>query len=324
MNENPIPSWLQAIRYRRYRFYFKARAATTFDGFIGPHIRGALGCLLKMSKGCSENDNTDCAHCAPGQRMFCAYDRLCAHDSNHIRGVVLLTDPVLDKRRIEFKTGDLLRFDLVTVGRDISVFDDIAITLKRSPMRIGDHSAAFELVEFGLVGHDGHFNPSSRFSAQNDEQEETMGIPFKASGNPSKQVELILKTPAEITLTHKKYLKNPDDFSFKVFVMRMVERTLTMALQLCEFQDFKGTIIQEKSELISLSEQNVRLVEHRAKWRPVSLRTHPGRAKGGMVGSLVYEGNLAAFFPLLDAATVLGIGKSTSLGFGQVWYHLTA
>ena len=322
MNANPTPSWLDAIYYCRCRFYFKALAATKIDGFIGPRIRGALGRLLKRSKGCAVNDNSDCEQCPPGTRELCTYDRLCAHDSNHIRGMVLLTDPILDQKTTEFKTGDCLRFDLVMVGRDISAVDDILISLTASPLRIGHRGTDFSMVEYGHVDREGHFHPACGMTAGNAAMKEPMSIAFKAVEKRPRQIELVLRTPAEITLTHGKYLKNPKDFSFKVFVMRMVQRTGDVAFRLCGFEGGNGRIDQVKSDLIALSGRDVRIVDHRARWRRVSLPTHPSRTKGGMVGAFVYEGDLTAFLPFFDAATVLGIGKNTSHGFGQVSYRL--
>jgi CRISPR/Cas system endoribonuclease Cas6 (RAMP superfamily) len=39
---------------------------------------------------------------------------------------------------------------------------------------------------------------------------------------------------------------------------------------------------------------------------------------GGLVGQMVFEGDLKSHLPLLALTQVTGIGKATSFGFGQI------
>jgi len=72
--------------------------------------------------------------------------------------------------------------------------------------------------------------------------------------------------------------------------------------------------ILDEAEKINACCCNTKFVEY--NW-------HSGRQKtniklGGLVGQVEYQGNLSPFYPLLKAAEVIGVGKNTTFGFGQI------
>ncbi len=65
----------------------------------------------------------------------------------------------------------------------------------------------------------------------------------------------------------------------------------------------------------------VSTVQSEVAWRDFTRRSARQRATltlGGLVGSVLYEGNWAAALPFLEVASVIGLGKLTTHGFGHV------
>jgi hypothetical protein len=138
-------------------------------------------------------------------------------------------------------------------------------------------------------------------------------------------IELVLHSPVEIqekrTSKERRYLREASRFSFELLTERLLKRCQELA-ECCGWKPESDDAWDRfKSQLIQRA-RSVEMVEWQAHWRRVNLRTHPGRKKGGLVGAFVYQGDIASFLPLLDAATVLGLGKNTSHGFGQLTYRI--
>lgn len=53
-------------------------------------------------------------------------------------------------------------------------------------------------------------------------------------------------------------------------------------------------------------------------WRRYSNRHERKMLMGGIVGSVIYEGRLGEFFPLLDICSKVHLGKNTSFGMGKI------
>ncbi len=80
--------------------------------------------------------------------------------------------------------------------------------------------------------------------------------------------------------------------------------------------------VSEFQELLALSEQ-IQVAENRTRW--VDLTSHSSRTGrstpiGGLVGEVVYEGELAPFLPWLVWGEIAHVGKDTTKGNG--WYRL--
>ena len=66
---------------------------------------------------------------------------------------------------------------------------------------------------------------------------------------------------------------------------------------------------------------HVRVIENRLRWfdwRRYSNRQERRMFMGGMLGSIVYAGNLGEFLPLLDFCEKVHLGKNTSFGLGKI------
>ena len=72
-------------------------------------------------------------------------------------------------------------------------------------------------------------------------------------------------------------------------------------------------------ELINLSE-NIKTLQYDLKWfdwERYSYRQNRRMILGGLVGQIVFEGNLSPFHDLIKAGEIFHCGKNTSFGLGK-------
>jgi CRISPR/Cas system endoribonuclease Cas6 (RAMP superfamily) len=76
--------------------------------------------------------------------------------------------------------------------------------------------------------------------------------------------------------------------------------------------DYTGMV--HRAERVNIIESSLDWFD----WRRYSGRQDQKMLMGGMVGSIMYEGDLKEFMPLMDVAAQVHLGKQTSFGLGQV------
>lgn len=338
--------WLNAIYFCRLRLFYRAVASGQVDWFLGPEVRGSIGHQLKSYMGCPSDLNEDCAKCPQEKRGVCLYAQFFVHKNNSLIGMVLRLDPAFRSMKTDFYAGEVLQFDLILLGENAKMAFHVLSALRQNPLRLGDHGFVFKLIESGFVNEKGEFTPLSEkeeipsrglFSARYDSEwkqplslrirtffSRLFSIKHDSESNLLKpyRLELTLHTPTEITMTHRRYIYDPGELTFKLIVLRMLERTENIARDYCnwpeEAEGRKGLLAQT---LIDESNK-IALVENHAHWKRVKIRNSPERKTGGIVGSFLYEGNFGPYVGLLEAAVHLGIGKGTTSGFGHVSYRI--
>jgi len=80
--------------------------------------------------------------------------------------------------------------------------------------------------------------------------------------------------------------------------------------------DYKQLI--SDAQKITISESNLKWFE----LKRYSHRQNQSMLIGGLIGSIVYEGNISQFIPFIDFASKVHIGKQTSFGLGKIEYEI--
>jgi hypothetical protein len=309
------PAWLSQIYYHRLRFYFRARQSGEVPYFIGPEIRGSIGRQLKQSLGCRLDQDEDCRVCPERLKEKCVYARYFPHRGNLPSGMVLALDALSRGNCFAFSRGDSLRFDLVLPGGDLEAAGALVGALKKSPLILGA-GYCFDHVEAGFIDEGGRFKILG-----NGNDVERCRLRSKINppaSNCDHTLQLVFQTPTELTLKHGYYLRRVEELTFSLLVLRMLERTATVARAFEEWVGEDDKRVGGGCEELIEQSGSVTVSERRAVWRKVPLRAHKGRIKGGLVGTVSFQGNIAPFLPLFEAVSLIGIGKNTSHGFGQV------
>lgn len=319
-NDYPQLPWLNAISFCRLRLFYRAIASGEVDWFLGPEVRGSIGHQLKSYKGCFGDLNEDCAKCPQDRKRDCMYAQFFVNSGNSAKGMVLNLDPAFRGMRNGFIKGETLQIDVILVGRNITLAGHFLSALKQYPLKLGDHHITFGLIESGFVNEKRGF-----MRLQGADTIPSMGFVPSVNGltNPCR-IEVTLQTPTEITMTHRKYIHDPDKLTFKLLVLRMLERSKSIARSHCNWSDNekhgKGPLAQTLIE----QAQDINLVDHHASWKRVKFRNNQGRGMGGLVGSFIYEGNLTPYIELLESTVCLGLGRGATAGFGQVSYRMNS
>jgi hypothetical protein len=312
--------WLNAIRFCQLRLFYRAMTSGTVDWFLGPEVRGSIGHQLKSYMGCFGDRNKDCAQCPQERKEDCVYAQFFFKGGNEPKGLIIRLGPSFRGMKSFFKKGETLQLDVTLLGRHAESAFHFHSALRQQPLMLGERSVVFSLIESGFVNERGEFEPLK--------DEDT--IPSVGSFpsvnrllNPCR-IELTLQTPSELTLTHGKYIHDPEKLTFKILVLRMLERSERIARDVCGWagngEDRRGALARSFID----QAQEVALVEHHARWRKVRFRNNLERGMGGLVGTFVYEGNCAFYRDLFESAVHLGLGRGATAAFGQVSYRMNS
>ena len=318
----PFP-WLESLYFSTLRLYYRCRTHVTLNGFCGHDIRGSIGNHLKSYMNCNLDRDADCRDCPPSLQRDCLYHRLFEHGGNRPKPFVLRLDPAFHTMRTVQRKGDVLWVDLTLIGNAVYLSDYIVDAMRRYPIRLGDKDQLFDLVSEGYVNNDGSIMPFDF-----GQQAPLMGLATSSDDiDPALPSEGILKfishTPSEITDSHAHFVHDPNELKFKILMLRMSQRTRSLAAQYCDWQDtLKDDEQKVNREAIDAAEA-IELTDcSDAGWKAAGARNKPKGKRGGLVGGFRFEGRFENFVGLFYAAESLGLGKGCTCGFGQVSFHL--
>jgi hypothetical protein len=275
---------------------------------------------------CLGDQNTDCNDCRKDFRENCLYAQFYVHGGNQSKPLILQLGSSFRGLKNVFRKGDILPFDVILMGNVSSLAFHMIAALGRYPLILGENGAQFDLTDAGFVDDHGNFTPvdfNSGIPVRNFNANPNVGT--NTSGSEVSHVLFTCHTPVRITQTHKQYLNRPEEFNFKLLITRMIQRSEDMAIRYCNWQTDNdrengkpGKTLTHKAETIRLLASN----EPTAHFQKIPYRIKHGNNRGGIVGTLLYEGDLTDYIGLLNAASCLGLGKGCTAGFGLVSYTL--
>jgi len=105
-----------------------------------------------------------------------------------------------------------------------------------------------------------------------------------------------------------------------LLIQTAIRRIMGIAQDHCGWRDEAPAEHPEKRRLIQAAE-SIEILRYNAGWTKVKIRNKPGKLFGGLTGAIVYEGDFTPFWPVLDAAVILDIGRGTTYGFGQISFQ---
>ena len=138
----------------------------------------------------------------------------------------------------------------------------------------------------------------SEFARQTDEPVDKVGIQFL--------------TPARIQ--HRGKLI--DNIPFHILVARLLNRISDLDREYCG-----GVLNIPVRMLVDLAEKEVEIAENRTTWRDwerYSARQKSRMKFGGVIGEIIYRGNLGPFVPYLLLGEYVHVGKQATFGNGVV------
>lgn len=125
------------------------------------------------------------------------------------------------------------------------------------------------------------------------------------------RLKVVLETPLRLKFENR--LKA--DLPFHILVRAMLRRVSSLLNCYGDGEpalDYRGLVKRAKDVRMVAADLNW------FDWRRYSQRQDKGMLMGGMVGSVIYEGKLGAYMPLVDFCTKVHLGKQTSFGLGKI------
>ena len=329
------PNIMKTLCFSSITLYFETLKPVTFPAFPGNTLRGTFGWALKdaccldsfnnqVPKSSSENLYRPHKVNNP---QYC--QNRCSSPDSCIYGFFFETAPmsyvtttrlknsvprpwrlvVPTPCQIHFEQGDFISFRLITWG-SFGPFAEALLSSLASPWQVrGPGQPGLIQFHHAIDDQTGIFLPSDDLGAWMkigvcNLTRRILNIPVVDRCIVRSQSPLRLKRGAHI-------LSRFNLYDFLVVIKR----------RLADLTECYGS---EGKNLPSLSPEDldeVRVISHQFSRQEVnrfSNRQNRKFAQDGQVGSMVLSGNLQKILPLLLAGTVIGIGKGTTSGFGNI------
>jgi len=314
----------QQLQVLDLEVHFEALDPVTLPFFRENALRAALGTALRRVV-CSFPKRSTCEGCQ--LENICPYGKLIFFSQtqrNTRKGNVLPFTAYFTKSTpMKMESGQLFCLNLRLFGTAVNYFPYFYFALEEMAHRgIGVLSESgkrgrLALRTIELINPRGFKIPliSTNFAYRTQKEVPTYMLKDyieSVSDLPDKINHVRIKTLSPLRIKHRGHLTDHLDFHI---LMRAVLRRLS-SLYLFTY----GTPLElNYREIVSLSE-NIQIERIKLRWHDYHRysKTQQMEMKiGGVVGEVVYRGQLHEFYPFLKAGELLSVGRSISFGFGR-------
>ena len=302
--------------YSKYSFICRFEDEAILPPYKGSTFRGVFGLALK--KVACALKRQECADCLLKNR--CLYARV--FETPLALGVPkgsrisapphpFVIEPPLTER-MEFRAGDNLACDLLLFGEVNHSFPYFVYAFEQMGAigigkRVNGSRGRFTLkaVKKGAVSIYSESDQSLRLS------EPVQDLIPGDGGNSNSSIRIRLDTPLRLKFENE--IKA--DLPFHVLVRATLRRVSSLLNTWGDGEpdlDYKGLI--ERAADVRTADNALRWFD----WKRYSNRQERKMFMGGMLGSVIYEGDLGAYLPLLHFCDKVHLGKNTSFGLGKI------
>jgi len=313
---------LKDFFFARYRVILEAgERGLLLPPYKGSTLRGGFGRVFRRI-ACSQRDE-ECPRCllreaCPYAYIFETSPPAAARVLKNLDAVPrpFILEPPLETKT-EYRPGESLIFGLVLVGRAVQYLPYFIVCLDELGREgIGKGRRPYALREVQAIDLRG--TPHTVYRA---EERKVHTVPaavrgedlFARAGLPGGWTRLGLEFLTPTRLKHQDQWANRLDFH--ILIRGLLRRLSSLAYfhHGWEWQaDFAGLIA--RAETVATVREQTRWVD----WERYSARQEARIALGGLVGTVVYEGDLQEFLPLIMLGEHVHVGKGAVFGMG--WY----
>lgn len=305
---------LQNFRIARYHIILTALSTILMPPYAGSTLRGGFGHAFRKMV-CTQGP-IDCRDCS--LKAVCPYPYI--FETAPFEGAQQLRtygdvprpfviDP-LDTRG-EYRRGESFTFDLTLIGRAIDYLPYFLVSFRElGEIGIGKGRGRFQLTQVLTDNGEPIYDSDTQIVHNLNNTLSFDEIQEEAASLPNDQLTVHLLTPTRIT--HKGQIM--DKLPFHLFWRRLIGRISALAYFHCGESlelDFKGLIAQ--AETVQTVQSKLRWHD----WTRYSSRQSQKMQLGGLIGSVTYAGELAAFSEFLALGVFLHVGKNATFGLGK-------
>ena len=305
---------LQNFRLARYRVILTALSTILMPPYAGSTLRGGFGHAFRKMV-CTQGP-IDCRDCT--LKAVCPYPYI--FETAPFEGAQQLRtygdvprpfviDP-LDTRG-EYRRDESFAFRLTLIGHAIDYLPYFLVSFRElGEIGIGKGRGRFQLTQVLTDGEESIYDGDTQMVHNRNNALSFDDIQQEAESLPTDQLTVHLLTPTRIT--HEGQIT--DKLPFHLFWRRLIGRISALGYFHCGESlalDFKGLIAQ--AETVQTVQSGLRWHD----WTRYSSRQNQKMQLGGLVGSVDYAGDLAAFLPFVALGAFLHVGKNATFGLGK-------
>ncbi len=300
--------------YGKYRLYCTFETEAMLPYFKGSTFRGVFGVALKRVVCVLKN--VKCEECL--LRPPCLYVRVFEDRSGTPRPFVI--EPPMSSQT-HYPEGSSFDFNLILFGNEnenLGYFIYSLVQMGRIGIgkRINSERGRYVLQRV-VHGESEIYSRETQVLNLPEDLQDISPDNLVAANKPCHRLRVNILTPLRVKFKNRLSGELP----FHVLVRAMLRRASSLFsnydLRNPDL-DYRGMVT--RAGKVKISESDLRWYD----WRRYSNRQHQSMRMGGMVGSIVYEGNLTEFIPLVEFSKNVHVGKQTTFGLGKISYEILA
>ncbi|RKX59699.1 MAG: CRISPR-associated protein Cas6 [Thermodesulfobacteriota bacterium] len=275
--------------------------------FKGSSFRGVLGRTLKNAL-CVLKTYQECRQCPIYLKCYYAYIFETIPDPKKIAPFNLHKYPSIphpfvieppEEKKTLYKKGETFSLKIILIGKAVAYEPHFILAMRLAGEHgIGKGNRRFVITDYFSTGI---LNQSITFDLSTQ----------KSNNNKLSKITFEFVTP--LRLVYQKKLVKILEFHH---IIRALLRRISILYYFHVSEDMPPI---PAKELINLSE-NIKTLQYDLKWfdwERYSYRQNRRMILGGLVGQIVFEGNLSPFHDLIKAGEIFHCGKNTSFGLGK-------
>ncbi|MDR1696482.1 MAG: CRISPR system precrRNA processing endoribonuclease RAMP protein Cas6 [Endomicrobium sp.] len=306
----------EAFKFCKCEFRLKAledmllplNKASMLRGGFG-HIFKSLNCANRLSKSCKE----------------CPLNKTCAYyvifetrDAADIARPYIFSDCDFDDARRSYRTGDMISFELTLFGKAIEYLPHFIYSF----IELGNAGLTKRRYKFSLssVIAKNASSTSSDAAIQVFDGSQILSQPVMHSWNtivgsdfkPQSLIAFNFLSPLRFEFANK--LVKPKELTFEMIIQSLTRRINAIAKYHCCY-DPK---IDHRS-LLNIT-RDIKPIKSNLRWQDWTRYSSRQNAKmefGGLVGNIIFQGDLTGFMPYLQLGEIIHIGKNATFGNGK-------
>jgi len=308
------------ILYKKFFIEVEAIDPIIMPAYKGSTIRGAFGNVFKRIT--CPFKNKECIDCMLQPGCIYAYifetypkDDACIMNMNKYEKIPhpFVIEPPEEKTST-YRPGEKITFKLILIGRAIDYIPYFIYTFDElGKIGMGKGRGKYKLET--VVDNDKDIY-TAKENVIKPSNADILDIPesnifLSQETKNHNRLKLNINTPVRILYNRRL----TSHLEFHILMRNLLRRIGLLHYFHCEKipPAWDHRLIIKEAEDVKIHENNLKWFD----WERYSTRQHARMKMGGLMGDIVYEGNIKPFMPYLKAGEVLHTGKGTSFGLGK-------